>query len=44
MIGLSRAASYQAARELKIPVLEFGALKIVPRGEWMKIIRADDAA
>ena len=44
MIGLGRAASYQAARENKIPVLEFGALKIVPKAEWLRRIGADDAA
>ena len=44
MIGLGRNASYEAAKEGKIPVLEIGALKIVPRGPWLKQIGADDAA
>ena len=44
MIGLGRAASYQAAGEGKIPVLEFGSLKIVPKLEWLKRIGAGDAA
>jgi len=44
MIGLGRNASYEAAKEGKIPVLEMGALKIVPRGLWLKQIGADDAA
>ena len=45
MIGLGRNASYDAAKEGRIPVLEIGALKIVPRGPWLKQIgAADDAA
>jgi hypothetical protein len=44
MIGLGRNASYEAAKEGKIPVLEMGSLKIVPRGPWLKQIGADDAA
>jgi primase-polymerase (primpol)-like protein len=31
MIGLGRNAAYDAAKAGKIPVLEFGSLKIVPR-------------
>jgi hypothetical protein len=32
-------------RQLRsIPVLKIGALKIVPRGPWLKQIGADDAA
>ena len=45
MIGLGRNASYDAAKEGRIPVLKIGALKIVPRGPWLKQIgAADDAA
>jgi hypothetical protein len=44
MIGLGRAASYQAAGEGKIPVLEFGALKIVPRAKWLQMLGADVGA
>jgi hypothetical protein len=44
LIGLSRTAAYQAAAEGKIPVLEFGALKIVPKRKWLAIIGVDDAA
>ena len=44
MIGLGRNASYEAAKAGDIPVLEIGALKIVPRGPWLKKIGADAAA
>jgi hypothetical protein len=44
MIGLGRNASYEAAKEGRIPVMKIGALKIVPRGLWLKQIGADDAA
>jgi hypothetical protein len=44
MIGLGRNASYEAAKAGDIPVLEIGALKIVPRGPWLKKIGADDTA
>jgi len=44
MIGLGRNASYEAAKEGRIPVLKIGALKIVPRGPWLKQIGADDTA
>jgi hypothetical protein len=44
MIGLGRNASYAAAADGRIPVLKIGALKIVPRGTWLKQIGADDAA
>jgi hypothetical protein len=44
MIGLGRNASYEAAKAGDIPVLKIGALKIVPRGTWLKQIGADDAA
>ena len=44
MIGLRRNASYEAAKEGRIPVLKIGSLKIVPRGTWLKQIGADDAA
>ena len=43
MIGLGRNASYEAARRGKIPTLEFGALKIVPRIPWLKQIGAHEA-
>jgi hypothetical protein len=36
MIGLSRAASYQAARDGLIPVLEFNGRKIVPKVPWLR--------
>ena len=44
MIGLGRNASYEAAKEGRIPVMKIGALMIVPRGTWLKQIGADDAA
>ena len=44
MIGLGRNASYKAAKKQQIPVIEIGALKIVPRLAWLKKIGADDAA
>jgi len=44
MIGLGRNASYEAAKEGRIPILKIGSLKIVPRGPWLKQIGADDAA
>lgn len=44
MIGLGRNASYEAAKKQQIPVIEIGALKIVPRLAWLKKIGADDAA
>jgi hypothetical protein len=36
MIGLSRAASYQAARRGQIPYQEYGKRKIVPRAIWLQ--------
>jgi hypothetical protein len=44
MIGLGKNASYDAAKAGKIPVMEFGKQKIVPRLEWLKKIGAADAA
>jgi hypothetical protein len=44
MIGLGRNAAYEAVKAGKIPVLEFGSLKIVPRGPWLKQLGVDDAA
>ena len=45
MIGLGRNAAYEAAIAGKIPVMQFGALKIVPKGPWLRQIGAkDDAA
>ena len=44
MIGLGRNASYEAAKEGRIPVLKIGALKIVPRAKWLQMLGADDAA
>ena len=41
MIGLGRNASYEAAKAGDIPVLEIGALKIVPRLTWLKKIGAE---
>jgi hypothetical protein len=41
MIGLGRNASYDVVKAGKIPVLEFGSRKIVPRGPWLKQIGAD---
>ena len=41
MIGLSRSAAYQAAKRGEIPVLEIGALKIVPRVKWLRQIGVD---
>jgi hypothetical protein len=44
MIGLGRNASYAAANDGRIPVMKIGALKIVPRAEWLKKLGVDDAA
>ena len=44
MVGLGRNAAYAAAAAGKIPVMEFGALKIVPKLQWLRQIGADDAA
>jgi hypothetical protein len=44
LIGLGKNASYDAAKAGKIPVMEFGKQKIVPRLEWLKKIGAADAA
>jgi len=44
MIGLGRNASYEAAKEGRIPVLRIGALKIVPRGTWLQMIGATNTA
>ena len=44
MIGLGRNASYEAAKDGRIPVLKIGALKIVKRAEWLRLIGVTDAA
>jgi hypothetical protein len=44
MIGLGRNAAYEAVKNGQIPVLEIGCRKIVPRGTWLKMIGATDAA
>ena len=44
MIGLGKNASYDAAKAGKIPVMEFGKQRIVPRLEWLRKIGAGDAA
>ena len=44
MIGLGRNASYEAAKDGRIPVMKIGALKIVPRAAWLKQLGVDDAA
>jgi len=44
LIGLGKNASYDAAKAGKIPVMEFGKQKIVPRLEWLKKIGGTDAA
>jgi hypothetical protein len=41
MIGLGRNASYDAVKAGKIPVLEYGTLKIVPRIPWLKQLGVD---
>jgi hypothetical protein len=41
MIGLGRNASYEAAKDGRIPVLKIGALKIVKRAEWLRLIGVD---
>ena len=40
MIGLGRNASYEAAKEGRIPVMKIGSLKIVPKGTWLQMIGA----
>jgi hypothetical protein len=44
MIGLGKNASYDATKAGKIPVMEFGKQRIVPRVEWLRKIGAGDAA
>jgi hypothetical protein len=44
MIGLGRNASYEAAKDGRIPVLKIGSLKIVKRAEWLRLIGVTDAA
>jgi hypothetical protein len=44
MIGLGRNASYEAAKRGEIPVLEMGALRIVPRLPWLRQIGASPEA
>lgn len=49
MVGLGKNASYDAAKAGKIPVLEFGGQKIVPKYRWLGIlgatnVDADDVA
>ena len=44
MIGLGRNASYEAAKEGRIPVMKIGALKIVPRAKWLQMLGADVGA
>jgi hypothetical protein len=44
MIGLGRNASYEAAKEGRIPVMKIGALKIVPRIKWLQMLGVTDAA
>jgi len=44
MVGLGKNSAYAAAKAGKIPVMEFGKQKIVPRLEWLKKIGATDAA
>lgn len=44
MIGLGRNASYEAAKRGEIPVLEMGALRIVPRLPWLRKIGVEEAA
>ena len=44
LIGLGKNASYDAAKAGKIPVMEFGKQKIVPRLPWLKKIGATDVA
>ena len=44
LIGLSRAASYQAARNQQIPVMKIGSIMVVPKRRWLEMIHADDAA
>jgi hypothetical protein len=45
MLGLSRSASYVAAKRGEIPTIKLGFLKIVPKATWLKLIGASaDAA
>jgi hypothetical protein len=34
MIGLSKAAAYEAAKRGEIPTQEYGGRKIVPKAPW----------
>jgi hypothetical protein len=44
LVGLSRAAAYQAARNQQIPVMRIGSLMIVPKRKWLEMIGADVGA
>jgi hypothetical protein len=44
MIGLSRAASYEAARRGQIPYQEYGKRKIVPRAIWLRRLGIETSA
>jgi hypothetical protein len=41
MIGLSRNASYEAAKRGEIPTIAFGSRLIVPRVPWLRKLGAD---
>jgi hypothetical protein len=41
MVGLSRGASYEAAKRGEIPTIEIGGLLIVPRGPWLRKLGLD---
>jgi hypothetical protein len=42
MVGLGRNASYEAAKKGEIPIIEFGALKIVPRVPWLRKLGVEE--
>lgn len=38
MIGLSRGASYEAAKRGEIPTLAFGFRRVVPKAPWLRML------
>jgi excisionase family DNA binding protein len=43
MVGLTRNASYEAAKRGEIPTLRFGKLLRVPKAAWHKILEEGGA-
>jgi hypothetical protein len=43
MVGLSRNASYEAAKRGEIPTIPFGSRLIVPRVPWLRKLGIEDS-